>query len=370
MALKIVLTGGGTGGHLVPLLVVAEEIRKTKPETQFLFLGPKGKIEQELFANTGIKVKEVLSGKIRRYFSWLYLVDLLKFPIGLIQALWHLFWYLPDVVFAKGGYASVPVVLAARIYGIPTVIHESDAVPGIANRFLGSIANRIALNFERAKIYFPTRKVFLSGIPVQEQIRKGNAQTAKAKFGSQLDSKPVLLILGGSQGARIINRTIVKMIDQLIKRFQILHQTGKTDFEVVCAAVEQKGYKIGRSDYHPFAFASRQEMADYLALADVVISRAGATSIAELAANKKACILVPILASANNHQQINAFEISREKGAVTIEESNFTPSIILSHLEKMIADESYRKSLGENIFKFYNPDSAAIIAEEIFQLEK
>lgn len=366
MKTKIVLAGGGTGGHLFPLITVMKKIQTDfgqNQELDFLFIGPKGAMEKEILEKEGIKMKGILCGKLRRYFSFHYFLDLIKFPIGFLQALWHLLIYMPDVVFAKGGYASVPVVLAAKVYLIPVVIHESDTVPGLANKFLGSIANRVAINFERAKMYFAPSKVFLSGLPVRKEILSGDPEKARELFHLEKD-KPTILILGGSQGSSFINNKILSFLGTLTKKFQIIHQTGKNNFEEVVYLAEKAGYKANENGYYPVAFIG-EEMKDLLALADVVIARSSATHIAEIAACRKPLIVIPGHFSANNHQSINAQELVLAESAISIEETNFTENIFFNFLNKLIEDKDYAQKMGDNLGKFYFPLADEILAKEI-----
>lgn len=367
MSKRIVLAGGGTGGHLFPLITIAKYLRKNSEKIDFLFLGPDGKLEKELMDKNKINRKKILSGKLRRYFSFKYLIDFLKFPIGFFQSLWFLLRYMPDVVFSKGGYASVPVVLAAKIYRIPVVIHESDAVPGVANKFLGSIANRIVINFERARIHFPESKTALLGIPVKESALGGNKDEGRSFLSMEKEVKPVVLFLGGSLGAQKINEVIVNSIDSLIKEFQVVHQTGEKHYNFISKEVERKGYKIEHSDYYPIAFIG-DELKDLLTLADIVVSRAGATNIAEIAANKKPVVLVPITDSANNHQRINAYELAKKKAAVVLEEKNFSKNLLLFNLKEINTKEDFRDKLKKNIKQFYYPNATQKISEEILSL--
>jgi len=369
MLKRIVLCGGGSGGHIYPLITVVEYLKKNYGEDNFnfLFIGPSGKLDGDLMTENNIPQKIILCGKLRRYFSLKYLLDFLKFPVGFTQSLWNLLVFMPDVVFAKGGFASVPVVLAARIYRIPVVIHESDAVPGIANKILGSFASAIGINFEKAGRYFSKKKVFLAGVPVKEDVLNGSKEKARELLGIKKEVKPVILFLGGSQGASLINELIIKSLDKLVSKYQIIHLTGTNHFEGMKKMAEARGYKIGHSDYYPIAYA-KEELKDLIALADAVVSRAGATSIAELAANHKATILVPITRSANNHQRMNAFELSKEKAAVVLEESNFNENMIVHYLDKIVFNREYGVGLMQNIEKFYNPKSEEILAEKIMEI--
>ncbi len=369
MVKRVVLCGGGSGGHIFPLVTVVEYLKKNYGESnfEFLFIGPTGELDGKVMAENNIPIKAIYCGKLRRYFSLKYLVDFSKMPIGFFQSLWHLMVFMPDVVFAKGGFASVPVVLAAKIYRIPVVIHESDAVPGIANKFLGSIVDAIGVNFEKAKRYFPNKKVFFAGIPVKSNSIGGDKNKAREFLGIKKEVKPVVLFLGGSQGAMAINEVVIKSLRDLTKKFQVIHQTGTSHFEEMKRMAQVKGYKIGHSDYYPMAFIGK-ELADILALADVVVSRAGATFVAELAANRKPTILVPISRSANDHQRMNAFELSREKAAVVLEEGNFNRDMLMHYLDEIVFNRDYSLALARNIEKFYYPKSAEILAEKIMEI--
>jgi len=368
MALRIALTGGGSGGHLYPLVSVVEYIREhTNENVEFTFYGPKNELEKEIMTKHNIPHKGVLCGKMHRYMTPQYILELIKLPIGMIQALFFMLVYMPDVVFSKGGFASVPIVVAARIYRIPVLVHESDTIPGFANKFLGSICNKVAITFERARIYFPVHKTIMTGVPVKKDALGGNPMAAREKLGIHKEVKPILFVIGGSQGAQLINEKILLNLDEIIKYFQVIHQTGKAHFDYVKQEAQRKGYKLGRDDYYPIPFIE-EGMNDILALADVVISRAGSTAISEIAANGKPSILIPITKSANNHQRINAFEVSKVGGAIVLEESNFRKTMIMHNLNDLINDDQLRAKLGENIRKFYHPDAAEKITAELIEM--
>lgn len=370
MAKRIVLTGGGTGGHLYPLISVAEYIRQNTSEensAEFLFLGPNGKIEREIMQQHSIPQKTVISGKMRRYFSLRYFLDLLKIPAGLIQSAWYLFWFMPDVVYAKGGYASVPVVIMAKLYRVPILIHESDALPGMANKLLGSLATRVAINFEKANIYFPPSRTFISGIPVKAEALSGDAEKARETLNLPYIQKPVVLFVGGSQGAKAINDQVIENIVELLSRYQVIHVTGKAHYDAVCYLLKEKGIDLQSSDYRPIAYVG-EELRDMIAMADVIVSRAGATTIAEIAANQKASILIPIANSANGHQRVNAYEIAKYGATIVLEEDNFKRGMLLYNLQEILTDEKLKTTLSQNIAQFYHPDANRIIAEEIMKL--
>ena len=205
--MRIVLTGGGTGGHIVPLIAIAQKIKEKigqADDVEFLFIGPNGQLEEELMSQAGIPTRSVLSGKMRRYFSIYNFIDCIKIPLGILQTLWLLLMYMPDAIFSKGGYASIPVVIVGWLYRIPILIHESDSVPGMANSILGKLSARVAVSYEEAEKEFVAAQVVLTGNPLREDINKGNAAAAKNKF-SLLEEKKVIFVYGGSQGAQSIN---------------------------------------------------------------------------------------------------------------------------------------------------------------------
>lgn len=366
---RIVLTGGISGGHTFPLVAVARALRKRFPEgVEFLFIGSHGRFESTAMAEAGIPVKYVLTGKWRRYFSVQNLIDPFKVPVGFVQALWHLFVCMPDAVFAKGGSASVPVVLAAWVYRIPVLIHDSDAVAGRANRFLSHFATRIAIAYPSARNFFPKEKTALTGNPVREEILLGESVRAVSHFGLSSE-KPTLLILGGSQGAQTLNKAILAILPSLLeKNIQVIHQTGEKHYRDIAASVAAYGLKVGEDGYVPRAFLAVEELADALAVATLVISRAGAGSIAELAALGKPSILVPLAGAANDEQRMNAYDVAALGGALVLEEPNLGEHILSEKISELLADPELRKAMGEKLRAFAHPDAAEKIADGITSL--
>jgi UDP-N-acetylglucosamine--N-acetylmuramyl-(pentapeptide) pyrophosphoryl-undecaprenol N-acetylglucosamine transferase len=367
--MRIVLTGGGTGGHIFPILAVIKKIKQQlgeKDDPEFLFIGPDGELEREIMEKEFIPVKNISCGKFRRYFSLQNISDAFRFPLGFFQSLWHLLVFMPDVVFAKGGYASVPVSLAAWIYRIPIVIHESDAMPGMANQILSKFATRIALSFPGSNKFFQEKKVFLSGNPIREEINQGSRDEA-IKIFSLSPEKKTILVIGGSQGSRIINTAITNILSRAIKRWQIIHITGKKEYDTVVRDAAKNGVKAGREGYHPFPFLL-DELPHAFAIADLVISRAGANVMTEIAANGKPAIIIPIDKSANNHQEQNAFAFSQAGAAILLEQANLGENILLEEIEQAIDDREFDFELAGRIKKFYYPKAADVIAEEILRL--
>lgn len=367
--MRIVLTGGGTGGHIFPILAVARKLREIVPEgkdLEFLFLGPGGELERELMEKEFIPDKKILSGKLRRYFSLSYISDLMKIPLGIVQSLWRLLVFMPDTVFSKGGYAGVPVVIAAWLYRIPIIIHESDVTPGLANQFAEKLAQKVAVSFPGAANFFNPSKVVITGNPVRDELAKGSKEEALKIFGLS-GTKKIILIMGGSQGAQTINEAILRILPELVRNFEIIHLTGKGDFENVVDEAGRIGIKAGHADYHPYAFLN-EEIPHALAAADLVVSRAGANAISEIAANGKPAIIIPIKSSANNHQELNAYALAETGAAVVLNQENLGENILLEKIEEVTGSPELQYELGERIKKFYNPDAAKKIAEEIIKI--
>ena len=366
--MRIVLTGGGTGGHLFPLLAVAEKLQeKLGSEAEFLYIGSGAEIEREIMGKSGIQTKYILAGKMRRYFSWRNIVDFIKIPLGFIQSLWILIWYMPDAVFSKGGYVSIPVIFAAWIYRIPIVIHDSDALPGLANQFLAKFSDLVAVSYPSAEKYFPANKVSLTGNPERAELVGGDVAAARSFFNFT-ESKPIILVTGGSQGSQVINEAIIKILPELLSRAQIIHQTGANNYERVVHIAGEAGIKAGREGYYPIKFLDTDIQRNALAAADLIVSRAGANSIADIAANQKPAILIPLDKSANDHQRMNAYEIAKVGGAIVLEETNLGENILLKKIKEILDNEDLRKNMSGKIKAFYHPQAPEHLAQGLIEL--
>lgn len=367
--MRIVLTGGVSGGHIIPLVAVAEKIKEKNPEAEFLFVGPRGELEERLMAAAGIPIKGIATGKWRRYFSWLNFLDVFRIPFGVVQSLGILLWYMPDVIFSKGGASSLPVVLVGWLYRIPVMIHESDANPGLANSMLAKISTRVAVSYPSAQVYFPAAQVVLTGSPLRPDINQGEAQKARATF-SLSESKKTIFVWGGSQGAQVINNKILDILPDLLHKYQVIHQTGTANYDAVVHRAAEYGIKAGREGYHPIAFIG-EELKDILAVSDIVISRAGNSSISEIAANGKPSIIIPIQHSGNDHQRMNAYAVAKVGGCIVLEENNLGNNMLKSKIDEIANDEALITKLGTNIKNFfYHPDAAERIADGILGIVK
>ncbi len=372
MAFRILLAGGGSGGHVFPLIAVAGALREKAQqggqELELLIVG-EGKFMEKAAVENNILFKKIWAGKLRRYFSPLSVLDIFKIPLGFFQSLWHVFWFMPDVIFAKGGYASLAPAIIGRVFFIPLFIHESDSIPGLANKILGKLAQKVFISFQSAEKYFKIGKTVLVGNPLRKEIIGKNREKALEIFQLNPNAKTIL-VLGGSQGAQKINDIILQSLVMGVKNFQFIHQCGESQYNSVKNEVD-KLIKEGenkyaadiKANYRFFPFLETEQLGLAYAAADILISRSGAGSIFEIAAAGKPVILIPITNSSSDHQMSNAKEFSKF-GAVVLEEQNLTPHILLNQIEFLLNEENYAK-ISANVKNFAKPDAAEKIAETL-----
>ncbi len=371
---RILLVGGGSGGHIYPLIAVAnalkEKARQTGADLDMRLWGD-GEFINQATREADLKSTIVISGKLRRYFSLLNFADFFKIVLGFIQSLWLMYWYMPDIVFTKGGSGSVMPAIAAKLYLIPLIIHESDSIPGLANKIISKIADKTLLSFESSQKYFKSGKVAVVGNPVRLDLATGDRNEAVSFF--KLDSnKKTILVLGGSQGAKRINDLILESLVQLVKDYQIIHQSGDIQYSGVKAEADKYivegqnsyGPQIG-AGYRLYPFFNNQELKLAYAAADVVICRGGAGLIFEMALIGKPTIIIPLSTASANHQFENAREFS-QFGASILEEDNLTSHILISQINSLLKPENYQV-VSEKIKSFAKPEAAVVIAELLLQ---
>lgn len=369
--MRIAFTGGGSGGHITPIIAVSREIKRIAEEERILdvelfYFGPESEMP-DLMRDEEIIFSHVFSGKIRRYFSLLNIIDAFKTVAGIIQALWKVFFAFPDVVFSKGGYGAFPVLFAARIYGIPVIIHESDSVPGRVNAWAGRWAAKIAISFGSAAKYFPENKTALVGVPIRKSLIGGNLELAREIFGI-FSERPVILIIGGSQGAEVINQTVAQVLKGLLDTCEVIHQAGKNNYEDVRLETSAIIEESAEAYYHLLPFLDESKLRAAYFLSSLVVTRAGATTIFEIAAAGKPSVLIPIKNSAQDHQRKNAYEYASRGAGVVIETDNLTPSVLLNEIIKQLSDAERLKAMGEAALKFARPDAAQLLAREALKL--
>lgn len=370
--MKILFTGGGTAGHIIPIVAIARELRKTSVQNnlKLYFIGPQDDFGQVLLSQENIKIKTVLAGKIRRYFDWKtawhnFIDVAIKIPIGVIQSFFHIFFISPDLVFSKGGFGSIPVVIAARMLFVPVFLHESDVAPGAANKFLSDFASKIFVSFPKTE-YFPKEKMILVGNPTRKELMNNDKEEAR-KFFNLNSSKPVILILGGSQGSQRVNDGILDILPQLLKDFELIHQCGENNYQTTRGESKAVMKTEEEPFYHLFAFLKEPELKRAYASADLIISRAGAGSIFEIAAVAKPSILIPLPEAAQSHQLKNAYAYQEAGACLVIEENNFTPSLFLEKLKTLFSEPEQLKAMAEKAKSFSRAESAKTIADCLIQ---
>lgn len=370
--MKILLTGGGTGGHFYPLIAIAEELNKIADEEKII----KFKIyymadrpnDPELLKEQFIHFIPITAGKLRVYFSFQNFLDIFKTIYGTIGALFKVFKLYPDVVISKGGYISFPVLLAARLLRIPVIIHESDSVPGRVSRWSGKFAKKIALSYPEAADYFDKSKVSLTGQPIRKNLTRTIKEGAKEFFELPSLTLPIVGVMGGSQGAKKINDVVVSIVPNLTENYQIIHQTGAQDYESVITEIRiSMGNDTDRSRYKAFAFLNNVQSKIFAGAVDIVVSRAG-SSLFEIAAWGKPSIIIPYPLAHGDHQRKNAYHYARTGACVVIEESNLTPSILLNEITAILNNKERYQKMSEHARNFFKPDAARTIAAEAISI--
>ncbi len=369
--MKIVFTTGGTGGHFYPVIAIAEQVNKIIDrdkivQAKLYYFSDDAYDKAALFDN-GIVYKNIPAGKLRLYFSFQNFFDLFKTATGIVNAFLQLFSIFPDVVVGKGGYASFPTLFAARMLGIPVVIHESDSYPGRVNIWAGKFAKRVAVSFPEAAQYFPKDRVAYSGQPIRTEIDQA-AKDGVHEFFKLDPSIPTILIIGGSLGAQVINDAIIDSLPTLVDRYQILHQTGVANFEQVKnTAGIVLGNSLNKARYQPFPFMNNLQLRMASGAAEVVISRGG-SMIFEIASWGVPSIIIPITKSNGDHQRKNAYTFAASGGGIVMEEANLTGSVLASELERLTSNKERLEKMKQAAQAFVVKDAALHIAEEIVKI--
>ena len=324
---KIVLTGGGTAGHVTPNIALFPALKEAGYEISYI--GSYAGMEKQLIEEQNIPYYGISSGKLRRYKDLRNLTDPFRVIKGYAQSVSLLRKIKPDVVFSKGGFVSVPVVLAAKRLRIPAIIHESDMTPGLANKIAIPAACKVCCNFPETIDYLPKDKAVLTGSPIRQELLSGDKEQAARLCGFTMD-KPVILVVGGSSGSKFINDAVRGLLDDLLANYQIIHLCGKGNID--------KLYN-NRSGYVQFEYAGK-ELRDMFALSSLVISRAGANAICELLALHKPNILIPLSAAASRGDQIlNARSFEKQGSSYVIEEENLTKETLDAAIKKVMTEK-------------------------------
>lgn len=362
--MRILLVGGGTGGPVSPLLAVAEEIRKNHPKTEFLLVGSNRGPEREMAKSHSMPFAKIFAGKYRRYFSLKNLVTPFSTGVGFFQALYLIKKFKPDCVFGAGSFIQVPVIWAAWLCRIPCLIHQQDFIPSLANKLCQMAAKKITVSFEESLKDFGSgfglfykknkqEKIIFTGNPIRFQ-EKPASKSAALKFFGLNPEMPVLFVTGGGTGSIYLNSLVEKALPKLTKTVQVIHLTGAN-----------KNKKIKHENYQQYDFLNRMDMA--FAAADLVLSRAGLSTISELSYFKKVAILIPL---PKTHQEINAQYLELKQAAIAFDQNEMTPDGLVFVVRKLLFKYEMQQQLAKNLFSLMPHDAAQNIAAEIIKLSQ
>lgn len=364
--------GGGTGGHFYPIIAVAESVLETGEREHLsgleLYYASNDPYNNDLLARMRLHFIAIPAGKWRAYFSLRNFVDVFKTFYGCLLALMRFAVLYPDVIFGKGGYASFPALFAARILRIPVVIHESDIVPGKVNRWIGNYATRIALSYPEAEKYFSRKdRIALTGQPVRKLLLEIPSEDPYQALALE-SGVPVILVIGGSQGAGKINENLLDIMPRLIERYQIIHQTGEANYVwMQKRAADLLSDNIYAKRYRPFPYLESKQLSLAAKAATLVISRAG-SGIFEIALWGKPSILIPLPLARNDHQRENAYSYARTGAASVIEEQNLKPELFFSVIRSIVDDETKRSMMEAGAKTFAKTDAASKIAQVLLSI--
>jgi UDP-N-acetylglucosamine--N-acetylmuramyl-(pentapeptide) pyrophosphoryl-undecaprenol N-acetylglucosamine transferase len=362
--IKILISGGGTGGHIFPAVAIANALKARVKDIDILFVGAKGRMEMEKVPQAGYPIKGLWISGLQRRLDLNNLVFPFKLLSSLMGAAKIIKQFKPDVAIGTGGYASGPLLYVASKKNIPTLILEQNSYPGITNKLLGKTVDKICVAYKELENFFPKEKIVVSGTPIRKEILqlKVTREDGLKFFGLQQD-KPVLLIIGGSQGAQKINEAIAKNLEKILAEdIAIIWQTGKTGLETAKNTAEKL---INKESVRVVDFITRMDMA--YATADLIISRAGAIAIAEIIAVNKPAIFIPLPSAAEDHQTKNAETLLKGHAAVMVKESE-TDEKLLKTITDLIKMKSTRLLLAQNLKRFERPDATEKIVDEIIEL--
>ncbi len=371
--MKILFTGGGSGGHFYPIIAIAEAMRdlvreQKVLEPQLYYAAPTPYDRDSLYAND-ITFVPTAAGKMRNYTSILNFFDLFKTAWGILRSLIRMFYLYPDVVLGSGGYASFPTLVAARIFRIPVVIYATDTVPSRVNLWAGKFAVKVAISFPEAGSFFPKEKVAFTGNPIRKAALLP-AHEGVWEFLHLNPDIPVILVVGGSQGSQALNECVLGALPALLPKYQIIHQTGEANIK----EVEGRARVAVNSDpkllerYKPFGFLNDLAMRMSSGAAKLVVSRGGAGSIFEISAWGVPSIIVPIPEPLSHDQTKNAFSYARSGGAVVVEQNNFTPGLLAAEVDRIFEHPEIYQAMSDGAHSFARLDAARAIAQALLNI--
>ncbi|MBI4067935.1 UDP-N-acetylglucosamine--N-acetylmuramyl-(pentapeptide) pyrophosphoryl-undecaprenol N-acetylglucosamine transferase [Candidatus Kaiserbacteria bacterium] len=373
--MKIVLTGGGTGGHFYPLIAVAERIHdyvveRRLIEPELLYLGPEP-FDIDALAEQDITHLHAPAGKLRRHASMVSILDFLKTSVGIVRALSQLFSLYPDVIFSSGGYAAFPTLVAARILNISVVVYDADAEPGIVSLWSSKFARWIAVAHPDAAQKFPKKvqeRIANVGHPIRKEIEAPTDEGGH-QFLKLDPSVPTIFVLGGSQGAQAINDALVDTLPVLVEKYNIVHQTGRKNLEEI-TGMSKLILQGSRYDnrYRVFGLLNVLALRMAAGVSDLIISRAGSGTIFEIASWGIPAILIPIPQDVSHDQIKNAFSYARSGAAIVIEQQNLTPHVLVAEINRIMDDKAQQEAMKEGARSFARRDAAKKIAKAVVDI--
>lgn len=349
---KILLSGGGTMGSVSPLLAVYSEIKNSRPEIEFLFVGTQSGPEKASVESYKIPYQSIASGKLRRYFDWRNFSDPFRIIQGFFQARRIIKQFRPDAVMVAGAYVGVPIAWAAKFSGVPVLVHQQDIETGLANKLMANAAKKITVSFDVSLHDFPPDKAILTGNPLRGEFYFCDQEKSRLFFNLNKE-QPVILITGGGTGSKTINELVEKALPKIVKFAQVIHTTGSG-----------KSFSFESDNYHQYEFLSH-EMPEALCAADLVVTRAGLSTLTELAICAKPAIIIPLY---KTHQEFNAGYFQKHNAAVVLSEPGLNPELFAGAVRDLLLDKDKLNILSENIKKIMPSDGAKKVSEILLEM--
>lgn len=372
--MRVLVSGGGTGGHIYPALAIATQLR-TQYQAEILFLGSDDGLENEIVPAAGFRLATVKAGKLRRYLSFKTITGVLRVPLGMIQAFRIVRKFRPDAAFTSGGYVAVPAGLATRLNGVPLLLHQQDVPPNLSNRLAAPLATRISVAFADSLPYFPARKTLVLGNPIRQSmldVRATTPQQARTSLGFDA-ATPLLLVTGGSQGARHLNQVVCRALPQLLAVGQVLQISGKdlyNETRSLANSVLADQDEALQQRYRLVPYLN-EEMPLAMQAADLVLCRSGASTLTELAILSKPSILVPLPpAIGSSPQEANAAMFGRKQAAIVILNDDLKPEILVERVKSIVTSSTLLEAMAQAVSEFAKPEATQNITKEIVKIAK
>ncbi|HVB74259.1 MAG TPA: undecaprenyldiphospho-muramoylpentapeptide beta-N-acetylglucosaminyltransferase [Ktedonobacteraceae bacterium] len=372
--MRVLVSGGGTGGHIYPALAIATSLR-TQYQAEILFLGSDDGLEKEIVPAAGFRLATVKAGKLRRYISLETITGVMRVPLGMFQAISIVRKFRPDVAFTSGGYVAVPAALATRLNGVPLLMHQQDVPPNLSNRLAAPLATRISVAFAGSLPYFPARKTLLLGNPVRQvmlDVRAITPGAARAQLGFDAGT-PLLLVTGGSQGARHLNQVVCQALPRLLAHCQVLQISGKDLYDETRSLADSllAGQSEALKQRYRLVPYLNEEMPAAMQAADLVLCRSGASTLTELAILGKPAILVPLSpAVGGSAQQENAAMFERKEAAIVISNDDLRADTLVEHVQTLFASPERLATMAVAASAFAKPEATQDITKELVRIAK